>query len=177
MYTVIFTDIKKDPPPISTPMFSGSAYIVVTREFVEHLFQNAEARDLMEWVKDTCSPDEHLWASLQRVSDMPGSDPPNMKYDMTDMNAIPRLVKWSHEGGDIRKGASYAPCNGKYQRGVCVYGRGDLNWILKQQHLFANKFNPEVDETAIKCLEHYLRYKALTGQSLQFATRSYIIKR
>jgi mucin type N-acetylglucosaminyltransferase 3 len=175
--SVVFTDIKKDPPPISTPMFSGSAYIVVTREFVQQLFQNAEARDLMKWVKDTYSPDEHLCASLQRAPDMPGSDPPNIKYDMTDMNAISRLVKWSHEGGDIKKGAAYAPCHGKYQRGVCVYGAGDLNWILNQQHLFANKFNPAVDETAIKCLEHYLRYKTLTGQSLQFAGRSDIIKR
>jgi mucin type N-acetylglucosaminyltransferase 3 len=158
-------------------MFSGSAYIVVTREFVKQLFQNPEARNLMEWVKDTYSPDEHLWASLQRVPDMPGSNPPNIKYDMTDMNALSRLVKWSHEGGDIRKGASYAPCHGKYQRGVCVYGAGDLKWILEQKHLFANKFNPEVDEGVIRCLEHYLRYKASTGRSLQSAGRSHIMKR
>ncbi len=29
------TDVKKSPPPIETPMFSGNAYFVVSREFVE----------------------------------------------------------------------------------------------------------------------------------------------
>ena len=174
---VIRTDIMKGSPPISIPILSGFAYIVVTRTFVEQLFINAEARDLMEWVKDTYSPDEHLWATLQRMPDMPGSDPPNIKYDTNDMNSISRLVKWIEQGGDIMEGAVYAPCHGIYQREVCVYGAGDLNWILKHQHLFANKFDPEVDETAIICLEHYLRYKTLTGQSLQFAEKSHIMER
>ena len=174
---VIRTGIKKSPPPISTPMFSGNAYFVLSREFVEHLFKSPEAKALMEWEKDTYSPDEHLWASLQRMPGMPGSSPPNNKYDMTDMNSIARLVKWVYHEGDVRKGASYPPCNGGYRRAVCVYGAGDLNWIVRHQHLFANKFDPEVDEIALKCLEHYLRYKTLTGQSLQFAEKSHIMKR
>ncbi|XP_031441398.1 beta-1,3-galactosyl-O-glycosyl-glycoprotein beta-1,6-N-acetylglucosaminyltransferase 3-like [Clupea harengus] len=174
---VIRTGIKKSPPPISTPMFSGNAYFVLSREFVEHLFKNPEAKALIEWEKDTYSPDEHLWATLQRMPGMPGSSPPNNKYDMTDMNSIARLVKWSDHEGDVRRGASYPPCHGEYRRGVCVYGAGDLNWIVRHQHLFANKFDPEVDEIALKCLEHYLRYKTLTGQSLQFAEKSHILKR
>ncbi|XP_062404283.1 beta-1,3-galactosyl-O-glycosyl-glycoprotein beta-1,6-N-acetylglucosaminyltransferase 3 [Sardina pilchardus] len=170
---VIRTDVKKTPPPISSPMFSGNAYFVVSREFVEALFKNPEAKALLEWEKDTYSPDEHLWASLQRLLSMPGSSPPNEKYDMSDMNAIARMVKWAYHEGDIRKGASYPPCTGAYRRAVCVYGAGDLNWILGQKHLFANKFDPNVDDIALKCLEHYLRYKTLTGQSLHQFTKDH----
>lgn len=174
---VIRTGGKKSPPPISTPMFSGNAYVVVSREFVDHLFKNPEAKALLEWEKDTYSPDEHLWASLQRMPSMPGSTPHSDRYDMTDLNSIARLVKWSGLEGDIRKGAAYPPCAGAYRRDVCVYGAGDLNWILKQKHLFANKFDPSVDNVVLKCLEHYLRCKTLTGQSLQFTNKSHIMIR
>lgn len=164
--TVTRTDIKKTPPPISTPMFSGNAYFVVTREFVEHIFKSPEIQNFMEWEKDTYSPDEHMWATLQRMSSVPGSNPPNSKYDESDMLAIARLVKWSYLEGNLKAGAPYPPCTGAHRHAVCVYGAGDLNWILKQRHLFANKFDPEVDDIAIKCMEAFLRYKAIYGQSL-----------
>uniref|UniRef100_A0A671T189 Beta-1,3-galactosyl-O-glycosyl-glycoprotein beta-1,6-N-acetylglucosaminyltransferase 3 n=1 Tax=Sinocyclocheilus anshuiensis TaxID=1608454 RepID=A0A671T189_9TELE len=83
-------------PPIKTPMFSGNAYFVVSREFVEHIFKSKEIQDFMEWEKDTYSPDEHMWATLQRMPSVPGSNPPNIKYQQSDVNAIARLVKWSY---------------------------------------------------------------------------------
>ncbi|XP_008410486.1 beta-1,3-galactosyl-O-glycosyl-glycoprotein beta-1,6-N-acetylglucosaminyltransferase 3 [Poecilia reticulata] len=159
---VIRTDMRKSPPPISSPMFSGSAaYFVVSRAFVKYLMQNGEVQKFMEWEKDTYSPDEHMWATLQRMSSVPGSMPPNSKYDTSDMMALARAVKWSYLTGDVKKGAPYYPCMGTYRRAVCVYGAGDLLWLLRQQHLFANKFDPEVDDISIRCLESVLRFKAL----------------
>ncbi|KTF72206.1 hypothetical protein cypCar_00047590 [Cyprinus carpio] len=90
------TDVKKSPPPIETLMFSGNAYFVVSREFVEHIFKSKEIQDFMEWEKDTHSPDEHMWATLQRMPSVPGSNPSNIKYEHSDMNSIARLVKWSY---------------------------------------------------------------------------------
>uniref|UniRef100_A0A8C2IF55 Beta-1,3-galactosyl-O-glycosyl-glycoprotein beta-1,6-N-acetylglucosaminyltransferase 3 n=1 Tax=Cyprinus carpio TaxID=7962 RepID=A0A8C2IF55_CYPCA len=90
------TDVKKSPPPIKTLMFSGNAYFVVSREFVEHIFKSKEIQDFMEWEKDTHSPDEHMWATLQRMPSVPGSNPSNIKYEHSDMNSIARLVKWSY---------------------------------------------------------------------------------
>ncbi len=148
------TDVKKSPPPIKTPMFSGNAYFVVSREFVEHIFKSKEIQNLMEWEKDTYSPS------------VPGSNPPNIKYQQSDMNAIARLVKWSYHEGDLKNGAPYPPCTGMHRRAVCVYGTGDLKWIVQQHHLLANKFDPEVDDVAIKCMEAFLRYKAIYGRSL-----------
>ncbi|XP_067292534.1 beta-1,3-galactosyl-O-glycosyl-glycoprotein beta-1,6-N-acetylglucosaminyltransferase 3-like [Pseudorasbora parva] len=169
------TDVRKSPPPIKSPMFSGNAYFVVSREFVEYIFKSKEIQDFMEWEKDTFSPDEHMWATLQRIPSVPGSNPPNRKYEQSDMNSIARLVKWSYHEGDLNKGAPYPPCTGTHRRAVCVYGAGDLQWIVKQHHLLANKFDPEVDDLAIKCMEAFLRYKALYGRSLLTVEKSDIL--
>ncbi|XP_035520341.1 beta-1,3-galactosyl-O-glycosyl-glycoprotein beta-1,6-N-acetylglucosaminyltransferase 3 [Morone saxatilis] len=162
--SVIRTDVRKSPPPISSPMFSGNAYFVVTRAFVKHVMEDREVQKLLEWEKDTYSPDEHLWATLMRMPSVPGSLPASIKYDTSDMQAFARVVKWSYEAGDVRHGAPYYPCTGSYRRAVCVYGAGDLSWLLKQKHVFANKFDPEIDDIAIRCMESVLRFKAL-GQA------------
>ncbi|XP_070686607.1 beta-1,3-galactosyl-O-glycosyl-glycoprotein beta-1,6-N-acetylglucosaminyltransferase 3 [Pempheris klunzingeri] len=159
--TVVMTDVRKSPPPISSPMFSGNAYFVVTRAFVKHVMQDREVQELLEWEKDTYSPDEHLWATLQRMPSVPGSVPAHIKYDSSDMQARARVVKWSFLAGDMKNGAPYYPCTGSYRRAVCVYGAGDLKWLLGRHHLLANKFDPGVDDVAIRCLESVLRFKAL----------------
>uniref|UniRef100_A0A3B4Y555 Uncharacterized protein n=1 Tax=Seriola lalandi dorsalis TaxID=1841481 RepID=A0A3B4Y555_SERLL len=78
------------------------------------------------------------------------------------MHAIARLVKWhGHEGSLGSVHAVYPECHGNHVRSICVYGAGDLKWMLKQHHLFANKFDMDTDPIAIYCLEKYLRQKAL----------------
>ncbi|XP_041042116.1 beta-1,3-galactosyl-O-glycosyl-glycoprotein beta-1,6-N-acetylglucosaminyltransferase-like [Carcharodon carcharias] len=154
-------DTNKEAPPIETPMFSGSAYFVVSRGFVEYLFKSPKIQRFIEWEKDTYSPDEHMWATLQRMPDMPGSVPANNKFDISDMNSLARLVKWSYLEGDISKGAPYPPCTGVHVRSVCVFGAGDLKWMLQQHHLFANKFDTTVDGFALQCLQKHLRHKAI----------------
>ncbi|OCT87011.1 beta-1,3-galactosyl-O-glycosyl-glycoprotein beta-1,6-N-acetylglucosaminyltransferase 3 [Xenopus laevis] len=160
------TEIKKSPPEIGSPMFTGNAYIVVCRNFVEHIFENPKALTLIEWAKDTYSPDEHLWATLNRMPGVPGSSPYNDKYEKSDMNAFARMVKWQFLEGDIADGAPYPPCTGTHRRAVCVYGTGDLYWLLEQHHVLANKFDPNVDNIALQCLEEYLRYKTVYGKEL-----------
>ncbi|XP_075993398.1 beta-1,3-galactosyl-O-glycosyl-glycoprotein beta-1,6-N-acetylglucosaminyltransferase 3 [Genypterus blacodes] len=164
--TVTWTDTKKSPPPISSPMFSGNAYFVASRDFVRHVLEDEEVQGFMKWEEDTYSPDEHMWATLMRMPAVPGSVPINSKYDLSDMLSIARLVKWSYLAGNMAKGAPYGDCTGVYRRAVCVYGAGDLPWIIKQHHLFANKFDQDVDDLALRCLESYLRFKALSQSSL-----------
>ncbi|XP_040269779.1 beta-1,3-galactosyl-O-glycosyl-glycoprotein beta-1,6-N-acetylglucosaminyltransferase 3-like [Bufo bufo] len=155
------TQTLKLPSPINTPMFTGNAYFVVSRAFVKYIFEDPQILKFIDWVKDTYSPDEHLWATLNRMPGVPGSAPYSKKYELSDMNAMARMVKWSYNEGDMHKGASYPPCTGIHRRAVCVYGTGDLSWIVKQHHLLANKFDPEVDNIAIYCLEEYLRHKTV----------------
>ncbi|NWW44179.1 GCNT3 acetylglucosaminyltransferase, partial [Pedionomus torquatus] len=160
------TATQKVPPPHSFPMFTGNAYIAVTRAFVQHIFENPTAKEFLEWAKDTYSPDEHIWATLNRMPGVPGAVPQNHKFHLSDMNALPRLVKWHYLEGDTSKGAPYPPCTGKHLRSVCIYGAGDLPWMLQQHHLLANKFDPMVDDVAIQCLEEHLRQSALYGRGL-----------
>ncbi|XP_056379359.1 beta-1,3-galactosyl-O-glycosyl-glycoprotein beta-1,6-N-acetylglucosaminyltransferase [Hyla sarda] len=158
------TDVDKMPPPFEIPVFSGSAYFVFSRAFVSNVLEDDKIRTILEWSKDTYSPDEFLWATLQRFPGMPGSVPANSKYDVSDMNSIARFVKWEYLEGDVAKGAPYPPCSGTHVRSVCVFGGGDLQFMLGKHHLFANKFDMDVDPTAIQCLEEYLRHKALYPQ-------------
>lgn len=153
---------KKDPPPFNLPIMSGNAYIVVNRGYIRSVLKDNRMLALIEWAKDTYSPDEFLWATIQRAPGVPGSTWPNSKYDMTDMNAIARLVKWEwHEGSEDSLEAVYPKCEGNHVRAICVYGVGDLQWILEQHHIFANKFDTDTDPIAVYCLEKYLRHKAL----------------
>ncbi|KAM9358386.1 beta-1,3-galactosyl-O-glycosyl-glycoprotein beta-1,6-N-acetylglucosaminyltransferase-like [Symphorus nematophorus] len=156
------TGKEKEPPPFNLPILSGSAYIVVTRGYIRSVLEDKRILALMEWAKDTYSPDEFLWATIQRMSGVPGSTWPNSKYDVTDINAIVRLVKWQwQEGPRDSQDAVYPVCYGSHVRDVCVYGNGDLQWLLENHHLFANKFDTDTDPIAVYCLEKYLRQKAL----------------
>ncbi|XP_010123326.1 PREDICTED: beta-1,3-galactosyl-O-glycosyl-glycoprotein beta-1,6-N-acetylglucosaminyltransferase 3-like, partial [Chlamydotis macqueenii] len=85
------TATEKKPPPHSSPMFTGNAYIVVTRAFVQHVFEDPTVQQFLEWAKDTYSPDEHVWATLNRMPGVPGAMPQNDKFQLSDMNALPRL--------------------------------------------------------------------------------------
>ncbi|XP_035808958.2 beta-1,3-galactosyl-O-glycosyl-glycoprotein beta-1,6-N-acetylglucosaminyltransferase-like [Amphiprion ocellaris] len=153
---------QKEPPPFNLPIFSGNAYIVVSRGYIRSVLEDDRIQTLIEWAKDTYSPDEFLWATIQRIPGVPGSTRPNRKYDMTDMNAVARLVKWQgHEGPQDSLDAVYSECHGNHVREICVYGAGDLRWIIAQHHLFANKFDIDTDPIAIYCLEKYLRQKVL----------------
>ncbi|XP_067109786.1 beta-1,3-galactosyl-O-glycosyl-glycoprotein beta-1,6-N-acetylglucosaminyltransferase-like [Osmerus mordax] len=158
------TEEDKSPPPFDLPIKSGGgAYMVVTRGFVEHVLTDSRVLELLKWAEDTYSPGEFLWATIQRMPRVPGSQRPSAKYDTSDMQAITRLVKWqSHEGAEEAKEAVYPPCQGRHVRSVCVYGAGDLWWMLQQHHLFANKFDVDEDLVAVHCLEKHLQSKALT---------------
>ncbi|XP_018432509.1 PREDICTED: beta-1,3-galactosyl-O-glycosyl-glycoprotein beta-1,6-N-acetylglucosaminyltransferase 3-like [Nanorana parkeri] len=159
--SVIRTNTQKTFPPIGIPMFSGSAYIVVTRDFVKYILEDLEIQKFLRWEKDTYHPDEHVWATLHRKPKVPGSIPYHKKYDVSDLHSIARLVKWERNEGNIYKGAVYAPCTGTHQHSICIYGLGDLPWLVRKHHLFAHKFDPTVDDMAIQCLEEYLRHKTL----------------
>ncbi|KAG8011983.1 Beta-1 [Nibea albiflora] len=156
------TNKKKGSPPFNLPILTGNAYIVVSRGYIRSVLEDNRIHALIKWSKDTYSPDEFFWATIQRMPGVPGSTRPNRKYDLTDIHAIARLVKWQgHEGPQDSLQSVYTECHGHHVRGICVYGAGDLQWMVEQHHLFANKFDTDRDPIAVYCLEKYLRYKAL----------------
>ncbi|KAK1197661.1 GCNT2 transferase, partial [Pygoscelis papua] len=59
--------LRKAPPPHNITIYFGSAYVAVTRPFVEFVLRDQRAIDLLAWSKDTYSPDEHFWVTLNRI--------------------------------------------------------------------------------------------------------------
>lgn len=147
------TSVAKEPPPHGIQMFIGSAYFVLSRDFVTHISSSRVAQDFLGWSADTYSPDEHFWATLVRLPGVPGHIP-RSEVDVTDLRSKTRLVKWNYLEGNL-----YPACTGTHMRSVCIYGAAELRWLLNYGHWFANKFDPKVDPILIKCLEEKLMEK------------------
>lgn len=154
------TDRVKEPPPHGIEMFTGSAYFVLSREFVEYMQSSEVVKDFLAWSEDTYSPDEHFWGTLVRLPGVPG-EIPRSQQDITDLMSKTRLVKWSYLEESL-----YPPCTGDHVRSVCIYGVGEMRWLLNYGHWFANKFDPKVDPIIIQCLEENLQKKQRLLQSL-----------
>ncbi|KAL6070777.1 hypothetical protein STEG23_029323, partial [Scotinomys teguina] len=61
------TNTLKTPPPHQLTIYFGTAYVALTRDFVRFIMNDERAIDLLEWSKDTYSPDEHFWVTLNRI--------------------------------------------------------------------------------------------------------------
>ncbi|XP_029446500.1 N-acetyllactosaminide beta-1,6-N-acetylglucosaminyl-transferase [Rhinatrema bivittatum] len=146
--SVLRTATLKTPPPHNLTIYFGSAYVAISREFAHFVLEDQRAIDLLKWSMDTFSPDEHYWVTLNRIPGVPGAMP-DAKWE-GDL----RAVKWSD--GNNHKG-----CQGHYVRGICIYGPGDLDWMVHRPSLFANKFELAAHPPALECLELRHRERSL----------------
>ncbi|KAJ8790574.1 hypothetical protein J1605_004547 [Eschrichtius robustus] len=67
---MLWTWIRKMSPPHNLTIYFGSSYVALTREFANFVLQDQRAIDLLGWSKDTYSPDEHFWVTLNRIPGM-----------------------------------------------------------------------------------------------------------
>eukprot|EP00079_Xenopus_tropicalis_P018049 XP_004918779.1 PREDICTED: beta-1,3-galactosyl-O-glycosyl-glycoprotein beta-1,6-N-acetylglucosaminyltransferase 7 [Xenopus tropicalis] len=144
------TATLKSGPPRNLTLYFGTAYYSLTRDFVQFVLSDLRAKDLLEWSKDTYSPDEHYWVTLNRLRDAPGSTPD------AQWEGNIRAVKWKDQEGSVHSG-----CYGHYVRDICIYGLGDLQWLASSPHLFANKFDSDTYPLVTDCLERSYRLKVL----------------
>ncbi|XP_010992797.1 N-acetyllactosaminide beta-1,6-N-acetylglucosaminyl-transferase isoform X4 [Camelus dromedarius] len=146
---MLWTWIRKMPPPHNLTVYFGSAYVALTREFANFVLQDQRAIDLLDWSKDTYSPDEHFWVTLNRIPGVPGSMP-NASWA-----GNLRAIKW------IDMEDKHGGCHGHYVHGICIYGNGDLKWLINSSSLFANKFELTTYPLTVECLELRLRERTL----------------
>nr|XP_043880641.1 beta-1,3-galactosyl-O-glycosyl-glycoprotein beta-1,6-N-acetylglucosaminyltransferase 7 [Solea senegalensis] len=142
--------LKKRPPPHNLQIYFGTAYYALTRAFVDFVLKSPIAHDLLEWSKDTFSPDEHYWVTLNHIEEAPGSH-----INGGWAGAI-RAIKWRDQEGITHDG-----CKGHYVRDICIYGIEDLPWIINRNSIFANKFESKSFPGALDCLEQWHRNKVL----------------
>ncbi|KAM9308295.1 N-acetyllactosaminide beta-1,6-N-acetylglucosaminyl-transferase-like [Gastrophryne carolinensis] len=62
------TNTLKPPPPHNITIYFGTAYVALTREFTKFILEDPRAVDLLKWSKDTYSPVEHYWVTLNRIA-------------------------------------------------------------------------------------------------------------
>ncbi|KAG9353378.1 hypothetical protein JZ751_017973 [Albula glossodonta] len=141
---------KKGPPPHNLEIYFGTAYYSLTREFVKFVLNNNLARDLLEWSKDTYSPDEHYWVTLNHVYNAPGN------HVNGGWEGSVRAIKWKDQEKTAHDG-----CKGRYVRDICIYGLEDLPWIIGKDSMFANKFETQSFPEALDCIEEWHRHKVL----------------
>ena len=72
----------------------------------------------------------------------------------TDDNNNPFLARFKNWEDDW-------PCKGKYVRGICVFGVGDLPFLATREELFANKFHQNFQPAVIDCLEELLNNRTI----------------
>ncbi|XP_002830495.3 beta-1,3-galactosyl-O-glycosyl-glycoprotein beta-1,6-N-acetylglucosaminyltransferase 7 [Pongo abelii] len=140
----------KENPPHNLTIYFGSAYYVLTRKFVEFILTDIRAKDMLQWSKDIRSPEQHYWVTLNRLKDAPGATP-NAGWEGNI-----RAIKWKSEEGNVHDG-----CKGRYVQDICVYGPGDLPWLIQSPSLFANKFELSTDSLVVTCLERRHRLQVL----------------
>ena len=58
------------------------------------------------------------------------------------------------------------PCQGKFVRGVCVFGVGDLSMLVKLPYLFANKFHRDFQPLALDCMEEWIYNRTFEKNTL-----------
>ncbi|XP_051050355.1 N-acetyllactosaminide beta-1,6-N-acetylglucosaminyl-transferase isoform X3 [Phodopus roborovskii] len=143
------TNSLKTPPPHQLTIYFGTAYVALTRDFVSFVMTDKRALDLLEWSKDTYSPDEHFWVTLNRIPGVPGAMP-NASW-----TGNLRAIKWM----DMED--KHGGCHGHYVHDICIYGNGDLKWLVNSQSLFANKFELNTYPLTVECLELRLRERTL----------------
>lgn len=156
------TSQKKMPPPHGIEMFTGNAYFVLSRGFIDYINNSDVAKDFLKWSEDTYSPDEHFWATLVRIPGVPG-EVPRSAPDITDLMSKTRLVKWEYLEESL-----YPRCTGTHIRGVCIYGTAEMHWLLNYGHWFANKFDTSIDPIIVQCLEERMEEKRKSFHSVTF---------
>ena len=146
------------PPPHNISLVKGSAFGVFSRAFVEFTLTDQMARDLLEWSRDTYSPDEVYWSTLNHRWVNPMLKAPG-GYD----NAVPDRKPWLAMYSSWRTSVPKGPCAGKYVHDICIFSLRDLPNLISRQELFANKFYRDTEPMTLDCLEEWLRLKATSN--------------
>lgn len=102
------TDQLKSPPPYNITIRKNLAYNVYARSFLHWvIFDSEKAKALLDWSRDTGTPDEHYWLMLDALEEAPA------RTGKINWGMLTPFVIWK---------SSPQKCNGKqYQIGYFDY--------------------------------------------------------
>ena len=144
---LVKTNTTKPAPPHEIRIVKGSAYGVFSRDFVQFALTDRKARDLLEWSRDTLTPDEHYWSTLHHIGENPQFHAPGgFKGDPVKKPWLAAYAAWPPRD----------KCSGAVVHGVCVFGVGDLPTLLIRREFFANKFSLGVEPASLFCMSRWI---------------------
>ena len=62
------------------------------------------------------------------------------------------------------------PCHGKWVRGICIFGVGDLPWLHNRPELYANKLYADFQWLTYDCMEQFNIWKDVNQFSPKFSS-------
>ena len=90
LYTYLI--LPRDPwRHLDITKYKGSSHNVFSREFVTWLLGNRTAQQLIDWSRETPSPDETLWATLNSLTGAPGG---YMANSISNQTFVSRRIPW-----------------------------------------------------------------------------------
>ncbi|XP_036367575.1 beta-1,3-galactosyl-O-glycosyl-glycoprotein beta-1,6-N-acetylglucosaminyltransferase 3-like [Octopus sinensis] len=145
------TKESKIPLKYQIQLYKGSAYGMFSREFIEFILEDDVVKTIFNWMNDTYSPEENIWATLNSLEFSPGgSSGIEIRHD-----------KYSHASKAVIWSWDPFKCFGKLIRSVCIFSVGDLPWLNSRPEIVANKFYEDTDSIVLDCLEESLRNRTL----------------
>ena len=85
----MYRTTQKKIVPDGIELYYGSAYIIATRNFIQWTCNDLVALNLIDWSRDTFSPDEIIWATLSRIYQQQNIVPNTESYQLTVSNKLP----------------------------------------------------------------------------------------
>jgi len=152
---MVMTKSVKTAVPHNYTIVKGIAYCSFSRKFVDYVLTNVYAKNLLNWAKDTYSPDEWYWSTLQYNTQF---NPPGGFRDdrFTTIPTRSRFIGWK---------PSYN-CKGEFRHNICVFSIGDLPELVTRNEFFLNKFLLEYDPISYQCFEEWLNNKVSVHQTV-----------
>lgn len=138
----------KSPVPHGLVIHKGSFSGAFHRKFVSFILKSQISIDFKIWLNDTFIPDEAYWSTLYHgyyKQTVP-------KINETDSNFLNRYTHW----GDMKP-----HCGGLSEHGLCIFGLYDLQWLVKKPHLFAHKFDENIQPITLSCIEEFITNRTL----------------
>ena len=145
---------------ITFQMFKGTRNVVLSAKDAEFICYHPLSKFMYDWILQTFVPDEHFYATVIRMN-------VNKTSNQITQNKKGKIVKY-HGGVNFTEGNTLhgicprytlwhcGGCHGQCIRVICNLNRLDLEKIQEEKTdcLIANKFNFEVDPSAIS--EHFI---------------------
>ncbi|ESO06720.1 hypothetical protein HELRODRAFT_106314 [Helobdella robusta] len=146
----VFMPMFKSTPPHNVTLYTGTNQVIISRKFAVYFLYSKISLDLIEWFSDTLVPDEYIWPTLNHNPHL--QVPGGYKGNPDTKPFISRLTLWKPILPISPRLADW-DCKGMFIRNICIFGVGDLTWIVKHPQLFVNKFHSDYQWLSLECME------------------------